>query len=363
MTTSPFPYQGPLEPDQMQGRDELVAELVERVSTRRVTALVGPRRFGKTTALRKVQAICAAGGATVVWIDTYGVLSTADLVVRIDTALADAEGPARSAFEHVAMSVSLHLGVLQAQFARKPSERPDPDAALHLLLDTLVRGARTAPTVIVIDEFASIVNVAGAAETLRTKLQHDVQQIGLLFAGSQPSTMTALFADPGMPWYNQADVITIEPLSIADVSSIIDAGFTSTDRDPGGLARSIYHFADGHPHRTMQLADAAWRAADTGAEYTDEVWATALDSVRTAVAGQQEVFFAALGNASRAVLRALAHERPLFGASLDLYGVSSSSVRNARRELLANGTIADRDGSPFIVDPLLADWIRHRLPL
>ena len=54
MEISPFPHHGPLEPDQHGEQNELVDDLVRRVSERRVTALLGPRRHGKTTALRAV---------------------------------------------------------------------------------------------------------------------------------------------------------------------------------------------------------------------------------------------------------------------------------------------------------------------
>ena len=54
MEVSPFPHQGPLDPDAVVGRDDLVADLIERVTERRVTALLGPRRFGKTSVMRRV---------------------------------------------------------------------------------------------------------------------------------------------------------------------------------------------------------------------------------------------------------------------------------------------------------------------
>ena len=51
---SPFPFQGPLEAVQVSGRDELCADLAGRVMQRRLTPLLGPRRFGKTSVLRRV---------------------------------------------------------------------------------------------------------------------------------------------------------------------------------------------------------------------------------------------------------------------------------------------------------------------
>ena len=79
MDASPFPYQGPLSPEQVRGRDDLVLDLLERVSERRVTALLGPRRYGKTSVLARVAAELVGGGASVVWVDLYEVTSMADV--------------------------------------------------------------------------------------------------------------------------------------------------------------------------------------------------------------------------------------------------------------------------------------------
>ena len=62
---------------------------MERITERRVTALIGPRRFGKTSVLRRV-----AHGLTemsVIWVDLYEVTSMIDLAIRFDEALAAAE--------------------------------------------------------------------------------------------------------------------------------------------------------------------------------------------------------------------------------------------------------------------------------
>ncbi len=50
------------------------------------------------------------------------------------------------------------------------------------------------------DEFSSISRIDGAAGLLRTKLQRHFQTIGLLFAGSEPSTMRMLFEAADQPY-------------------------------------------------------------------------------------------------------------------------------------------------------------------
>jgi AAA+ ATPase superfamily predicted ATPase len=101
---SPFPYQGPLEPPQVHGRDELIADLEERITARRVTALLGPRRFGKTSVLRRVASDLSE--VNTVWVDLYEVSSMADVAVRFDDALAATTGGFAARARTLAASLS-----------------------------------------------------------------------------------------------------------------------------------------------------------------------------------------------------------------------------------------------------------------
>lgn len=360
MEISPFPHQGPLEPDQVKGRDDLIAELTERITQRRVTALLGPRRFGKTSALTRVADDMSKAGASVVWVDLYEVTSTADLARRFDTALAAARGPLRSRLTDLAATVGLNLGFLRAEFSRRRDDRPDPDAVLATLVDTLVAGATGTPTVVMFDEFPGIDRVVGAAGLLRTKLQHHFQEIGLVFAGSQPSLMRAMFSERARPFYAQADLVAITPFTVAAVHDIVADGFESTGRDPGELPGAIFALAGGHPYRTMQAADVAWRATGPGAAYHRQTWATALATLRAETDLANEAIFSGFATSEKAVLRLLAGGESLFGTAAELLGVSSGSAQNARDNLVASGDLTVTDDRPRVVDPLLADWVKRR---
>ena len=356
---TPFPHQGPLAPEQVGGRSELIADLVERMTARRMTALLGPRRFGKTSVLGAVAARLENAGTSVVRLDLYETRSTADLVVRLDRALAASKGRVGSRLASLAVGSSINLGVLKLEFARPPAQRPDADASLDLLLELLVEAAAEEPTLLVLDEFTGINGVAGAAGLLRTKLQHHVQEVGVLFAGSEPSAMAAMFTEQSQPFYAQADIIEIQPFTLAELADIIDDGFARTERRSDGLAGLVHHATRGHPYRAMQLADAAWlRTAPGGSGET--AWAEALQAVRRDIAPGLEVLFSTFSHAEQVVLRALATGRPLFGGTLELFGASSGAVQSARDRLIGNGSLT-RDLA--IVDPLLADWIRTTLPL
>lgn len=363
MDVSPFPYQGPLEPDQVRGRDDLVAELTERVTEHRVTALLGPRRYGKTSVLRRVAADVIAGGAAVVWVDLYEVASMADLAARLDDALVRIAGRFGEALAKVAAGVQVNLGVVRVELRAPSRDRPDPVLTVHALLDVLTRFAAANPTVVFVDEFSGIARVDGAAGLLRTGLQHHYQDLGLVFAGSEPSMMRTLFTEQAQPFYAQADLVEIAPLSAEAVIEQIGDGFVSTGRTAGIVAGRVAAFSAGHPQRAMQLADAAWRLVPLGGEGSEQTWADALDRVRSATADGNERLYSALQEKERAVLRVLAAGGAVFGSQAELLDLGGGAAQHARRRLVELGHVVVRDGGHRIVDPVFADWIRHRFPI
>jgi hypothetical protein len=357
---SPFPYQGPLSPELVSGRDALLADLAERVSERRVTTLLGPRRYGKTSVLRRLAADLSE--VANVWVDLYAVVSVADVAVRFDEALSATRDAFGALVRQVAVGLSLNLGVLKVQLTGPARNRPDPAVVFHSLLEVLVRAAERAPTLLVVDEFSFIADVPGAAGALRTAAQHHYQDMGMIFAGSHPSMMRALFTARAEPFYGQADLVEIGPLSTVAVEEIVTAGFAATGRDAGGLGGRLVSFARGHPQRTMQLADACWRRTPSG-ERGDDHWAEGLADVRAATAEGLELLYSEFNPGERSVLRAVAQSGTVYGAEADLLDLSKGTATHARRSLLNKGDLVETDDGVQLVDPVLADWIRYRFPL
>lgn len=354
MEISPFPFHGPLEPDEVIGRDDVVAHLIEQVTARRPTVLIAPRRFGKTSVLRRVAAELEPT-STVIDIDLYELRSWADLAARLDDGLTRSRADARRRLDEIAAGLELNLGVVKASLTGRSAGAPD--IVVDRLLDVIVTHARRTPTTLIIDEFSSIGRLDGAAGLLRTKFQHHYTTMGLIFAGSAPSTMRMLFSNMDQPFYAQADLVTLPALDQATVTHVIDRGFAG--RPPSGLGAHISGFARGHPQRTMQLADAAWRVRDASDDA--QVWEAALATVRTATADGFEVRFSTLSTADQAVLRLVADGEPLHGRAAEALALSSSSADRSRRSLTNDGQIADESGL-VVVDPLFADWLQRRFP-
>ncbi|MGB3734511.1 MAG: hypothetical protein WA964_06125, partial [Ilumatobacter sp.] len=181
MELTPFPHHGPLDPSLLPANQDLVDDLVQRVTERRVTAVLGPRRFGKTTALRSV-ARRLEDTAVPVWLDLYELTSWADFAIRLDRSISAVAGRASSVFGEIAAGLQLQLGLLGVEFRKPAAQRPDAMLTVHAQFDLLVAASATQQIVLIVDEFSGIVGVDGAAAMMRTALQHHFQDIGLLFA-------------------------------------------------------------------------------------------------------------------------------------------------------------------------------------
>ena len=363
MERSPFPHHGPLRPDQVTGRERLAVDLAQRIADRRLTALVGPRRYGKTSLLKRVAADLEAVGHQCVWIDLYERASIADVAAAVDRGLAGVVGPVRSMLDSIAGTLSVHLGVLGVQLSRSPRHRPDPVLALRTLLEVLTTAAQRHRLFVVFDEFSGIAGVKGGAAVLRTEMQHHFQSLGIVFAGSEPSTMRTLFSEQTQPFFAQADLVEIEPLASDIISSIVEDGFESTARSTGGMTSRIAHLADGHPQRAMQLADALWRHVDQGGTADLRAWEAALSDVRAHVDAGSERIYSLMPAGQQKVLRAVAVEQSIYGTTASLLDLPPGTARDAANTLAGNGILRRHGRHLGVVDPLLGDWLRRRFAI
>src|ERR1700690_4277175 len=92
---NPFRFSGPLASEDMIDRDSESEELLALAEGGHSFRLVGPRRYGKTTLLRRVLDTAERDGMAAILVDLQDVLSIAEIVVRIERAYERLKGPGR----------------------------------------------------------------------------------------------------------------------------------------------------------------------------------------------------------------------------------------------------------------------------
>lgn len=96
---NPFRFSGPLAPEDMIDRDPEADDLLALAEGGHSFRLVGPRRYGKTTLLRRVLAAAEQEKMATVLMDLQDVLSIGEMVVRLERGYDRLKGPIRRAVD------------------------------------------------------------------------------------------------------------------------------------------------------------------------------------------------------------------------------------------------------------------------
>jgi hypothetical protein len=332
--------------------------------------LVGPRRYGKTTLLRKVLDDAAEAGMATALVDLEDVLSLGGIVVRIERAYAQRlRGPLRSRVDRLFATWNIGLSLGGAGFSATLHRNPNTnvEAVLLRLLD-LPRElhARTGTrSLIVFDEIQDILPVQGADGQIRSVIQHHLEAASYAFAGSAPATMERLFADPRRPLLEQAVPKTLSPLRAPAVGDYVMDRFGRTGRAPADALAALLEFSRGHPQRSMQLAHFLWEATEPGATADEAQWITARETALEHAGGYLGATWRSWPTNERRVALALATTPggPYTQAAQAQVGIKKSSVRYALQALADRADVIRAEHGFVLTDPLLELWLqRHGTP-
>lgn len=360
-TRNPFQYSGPVPVEEVIGREEETTALVDLAAGGHNTRVQAPRRYGKTSLLRKVLFEADRQGMRTVYVDLFGVLSRPDIAQRIELAYGAITGRFRKAvgraLSEVQVTINTPLGSLGATTATEPGDLP----LLRLLeLPAILFNRDGIATVVVFDEFQDVLRAGGQTDGLmRSVIQHHAREAGYIFAGSQPGMMSELFDDRRRAFYSQARPFTLGPLPIGPLMEAIDRRFEQHGRDVGDALDPLLGFTRGHPQRTMQLAHHVFALTPAGGTADQQTWLRALAEAYRHAEPELRQAWDSLEDVEQRVIAAIAEGRPLFaGETLARFQLAKSTAQSARDRLVRNGELlaAGQDG-PFITDPFFAAWV------
>lgn len=364
--TNPFRFSGPLPPEDMIDRDPEADELLALAHGGHSFRLVGPRRYGKTTLLRRILGAAEREGMATVLVDLQDVLSIAEIVVRIERGYDRLKGSIRrhvdNFFRSWNIGVALGGGGFTAALQRNPYI--DAESVLLRLLelpDALFEREGTT-SLVVFDEIQDVLAVPGADGKIRSVIQHQTESATYGFAGSAPGVMQQLFADPKRPLLDQAVPKNLAPLPLDDVAGYVTDRFTRSGREVGAALSPLLDFTRGHPQRSMMLAHYLWQRTPRGATADEGTWVTALDQAAADSAPLMRAIWRALTANERRVARALAVvSTPLYSEeTAAAVGIRRSSIRSALDSLAANADVISEDGRSRLTDPIFELWLQSR---
>lgn len=366
---NPFNYQGPVSPERLIDRraelDTLQRAAADRVSIR----LAAPRRFGKSSLLEAHVHAMRGVGHRAVRVDLSKVATLGDVAARIVRAYSvlPADPERRVSRWAARLGVTVAPGGVGLTMAPR-APRPAADEARTALLD-LLDVPRTLHlvdgelTVVCLDEFQDLLVADDALDgLLRSVIQHHGEAAAYVFAGSQPTLMQALFSDQERPFYGQARPLDLPLLPIAEAASDLEAIFSLDDLDPGAAIEELLAFTDGHPQRTMLLAHHLYNLLERP-DPPDDLSAAAVELALEETHDAQQAVWDSLDRNERLVLLALSDGQAPAGSIVAReHRVARSTLQDALERLTDDQRHVGRtgEGTPHVLDPLFAEWLRRR---
>ena len=364
---NPFRIAGELPADEMIDRDEEAARLVALAAGGHASRLVAPRRYGKTSLLRRALGEAARSGYATALVDLEGVLSLSSVVVRIERAYdRSLKGTVRrtvdALFRSWKIGLSLGAGGFTASLQSNP--RIDVESVFLRLLDlpAKVHERTGARSFVAFDEFQDLLRVDGADGMLRSVIQHQSSVASYAFAGSAPTLMERLFEDPSRPLLEHAVPLELGPLPDDVTASYLEDRFRRTRRDIGNALDPLVSFARGHPQRTMLVAHHLWELVPVGSVADETAFVDAREqSLAVADAALRARWESLSVNEQRVSVALAFPARSLYAdETLRFLGLRKGSVDRALSGLVGKAEARMTPAGPELTDPLLEHWLVER---
>jgi hypothetical protein len=371
---NPFQYSAPLEPEDLLDRTEEARALTERALAGHNSRLVAPRRFGKTSLLRRVLHDAQEQGWVGVYVNFFGVLTADDIAERIERAYGEQlRGRLANWFAGVrrVLRPTLRAGGGPLPASAEVSVEPRAATMLErLALPRRLYDARGARVVVAFDEFQDVLAAGERTDAvIRSEIEHHGQAASYIFSGSHVGMMRELFVDKRRAFYGQAGPVALEPLGVEETAAYVADRFAATGKEVGAALDALLDVGEGHPQRTMLLAHWLWEKTPSGGRADEQSWGEAYSRVmETEVRDELRELWRALPRGQRRVLVLVAEGRlPLFGreAHEELGVPRGGGLRSTVAALADRGELIDdkRTRSGYrVIDPLLARWIREGRP-
>lgn len=378
---NPFVYGEIVAAGAFADRDEEFHRLTTDLRAGQKVFLISPRRYGKSSLIRRTLDALAKERVLTVSVTVAGSSSYVGFLEAYAQALLAADTPVsrlrawagelmRTMRPEVLVDASgPGTGAVSLSFPAVRSTRDVERLAAEVFaLPGRIAAARKRSMAIALDEFQTIASFDGGTaveEALRAAVQHQ-REVGYVFAGSEPSLMERMISSR-RPFYKAGPVMRLQKIDPDEFAEWLDARFTRTGlRAEAGLGAALVDLADNVPYDVQRLAHETWddvRAAGRKTVGLDDLHTTLTRMMRQQATVFEEQW-QRLTLAQRGVLRALVLEQ---GQELLSAGVrqrhrlaGASSVQSSIAALVREDIVM-RDGPHYLLtDSLYREWIARR---
>lgn len=375
MRSVPFTYGRVTASDDFTNRSEEIALLKRNFLAGVNSILISPRRWGKTSLLRRVTEELSheQKDIRICHIDIFDLRNEHQFYVALANGVLQATS---SRWEEFVKDAKQFLGALVPTITFSPDMQTgvsfgvgweeierNPEEILDLAERVAER--KKIRIIVCIDEFQSLASFADPLafqKKLRARWQNH-RHVTYCLYGSKRHMLLEVFTDSSMPFYKFGELLYLKKIGTEEWISFIRRRFSDTGKEISEEdARLIAQLAENHPYYVQQLAQQSWFR--TGRKCNREI----ILSAREDIVGQLGLLFSNITERFSAtqmgLLRAIiAGEKQLSAQQTLLQyrlGTSANVVR-VKRGLIESEVLDDSNGELTFLDPMFRHWLEFIL--
>ena len=354
-------------------REAEIAELRSDVGNGQDVVVFAPRRYGKSSLVRRATEELLEDGVLVASVDLMTAPTPAKFAEKLARAIHDdIASPLLRAKERLrifsdlrvspTITVNPESGALGFSFS--VSERgEDIDATIERLLElpAQLAGERDRSVALIFDEFQEVVEIDSKLPRLMRAVFQNQPEVAHVYLGSKRHMMRRIFSDENEPFWRSAKQVELGVIGAEPFTAFIRRQFERTDRYVAPEAiDAVLAATGGHPYATQELCYFLWQ--ETPADERADL--TRVNSALREVLQSEHTHFSLLWErasaAQRLLLTELAREpgRPLSADYRGRHNLPGASTMQRAIEALEREEIVARDrGEVRIVEPFLTAWL------
>lgn len=374
MENKPFVFGVAASGDNFTDRESETARLLTNFRSGVNTVLISPRRWGKTSLVRKVCRLAQTDELKIVYLDIFSCRSDADfydafasaVLKQTSTKVEEWMENIRQFLSRISPKISLGADPA-ADFSLSlelTPKREDIDEILQL--PEKIAEKKGCRIVVCIDEFQQIGEFKDS-KTFQKRLRSVWQlqkHVSYCLFGSKKHLMNELFERKSLPFYKFGDAIYLQKIATADWVGYIRSRFEATGKSiPAELAEEICRRVDNHSSYVQQLAWLVWTR--TGKEATRQELEAAfqdiIDQNTPLFEKQTESLTSFQMNFLRAVIDGVHSEFTTQEVMRKYQLGSSANVSIIKRALIKKELIEIDKRRAVIPDPIMKVWLQREL--
>ncbi len=359
MKTNPFKFGSVVDGPYFTDRDEELIRIASYLKSENHLILISPRRFGKTSLIRK---IVNESDRKYIFLDLQVVLSVEDFASQLLKRIYRIY-PAQKLKNYIksfrlipVVNINPLTGEHEISFKPGSKELAPLEDVLNLIEKL---GTNKNKIIVVLDEFQDIYRIGEGLDRFLRSVMQNHSNINYVFMGSSESMIREIFEKKSSPFYRFCTLMTLGKIPREKFILFLDEKFTLLTGKSKELSEEIVSLTGSHPYYTQQMAFMVWENI-VRSGYSADIINSAAAEIVISHDNDYERLWNGFNRTDMMVLTGMSSGNisPLTDEFSNLYGTGPSSTVFSALKRLANKGILIKEGSFYYIDdPFFKRWI------